>query len=103
MVATADLFVEMYVLVDDALRTGLVAIPTRPGPVPACSDAEVLTIALTRHLLGRPTESSFLAEVRRDGRHFFLILPVQSEFNRRIRWLWGAFEALRTHLVARIP
>lgn len=101
--ATADLFVEVYVLVDDALRRGVVAIPARPGPVPAWSDAPVLTIALVRHLLARPAESAFLAEVVRDWRHFVPILPTQSEPNRRVRWRWGACEALRVHLVVRVP
>jgi hypothetical protein len=99
MLPLADVFLHLYVLVDDAIQTGELGIPPRPGPVPACSDAEVLTIALTRHLLGRPSESGFLAEVRRDWRHFFPRLPAQSEFNRRVRWLWGAFESLRLVLV----
>jgi hypothetical protein len=103
MLPTADLFVHVYVLVDDALAGGAVAVPPRPGPAPACTDAEVLTIALVRHLLGRPSERAFLAEVRRDWRHFFPTLPAQSELNRRARWLWGAFEGLRAHLAARLP
>lgn len=101
MLPTADLFVHVYVLVDDALAG--CGVPRRPGPAPACSDAEVLTVALVRHLLGRPSEAGFLAEVRRDWAHFFPALPAQSEFNRRVRWLWGAFEHLRRHLVAAAP
>lgn len=103
MMPLADLFVHVFVLVDDALLTGIVPVPRRPGPAPACSDAEVLTIALVRHLLGRPSEAAFLAEVHRDWAHYFPRLPVQSEFNRRVRWLWGAFEYLRQHLVQRLP
>ena len=103
MMPLADLFVHIYVLVDDALAGGPVALPRRPGPLPACSDAEVLTIALVRHLLGRPSEAGFLAEGRRDWRHYCPHLPAQSEFNRRVRWLWGAFETLRQHLLAASP
>jgi Transposase DDE domain len=103
MLPTGDLFVHIYVLADDAIAGKAVAIPPRPGPVPACSDAEVLTVALVRHLLGRRSEAGWLAEVRRDWAHLFPRLPVQSEFNRRARWLWGAFEALRAHLAARLP
>jgi Transposase DDE domain len=103
MLPTEDLFVHLYVLVDDAVTDGAVAIPPRPGPVPACSDAEVLTVALVRHVLGRRSEASWLAEVRRDWAHLFPRLPVQSEFNRRVRWLRGAFEALRARLAARVP
>jgi hypothetical protein len=103
MLPLADLFVEVFVLIDDAIRSRAVQIPRRPGPTPACSDAEVLTIALVRHLLGRPSEAGFLAEVARDWANLFPHLPAQSELNRRVRWLWGAFELLRRHLAARLP
>ncbi len=66
MLPTEDLFVYVYVLIDDLVTAGAIAIPPRPGPVPACSDAELLTIALVRHLLGRRSESGFLAELARD-------------------------------------
>jgi hypothetical protein len=93
----------VFVLIDDAIRSRAVQIPRRPGPTPACSDAEVLTIALVRHLLGRPSEAGFVAEVARDWANLFPHLPAQSELNRRVRWLWGAFELLRRHLAARLP
>ena len=103
MLPTEDLFVYVYVLVDDAISARAVAIAARPGPPPACSDAELLTIALVRHLLGRRSEAGFLAEVARDWAHLFPQLPHQSQANRRIRWLWGAFEQLRAMLAARLP
>jgi hypothetical protein len=103
MLPTEDLFVYVYVLVDDAIGSPAIAIPPRPGPAPACSDAELLAIALVRHLLGRRSEAGFLAEVARDWGHLFPRLPHQSEANRRIRWLWGAFEQLRAMLAARVP
>jgi hypothetical protein len=53
MLATELLFVYAYCLIDDAIKAGVPAIPRRPGPAPACTDAELLTIALVRHLLGR--------------------------------------------------
>src|ERR687886_2125865 len=43
MLPTEDLFVHVYVLIDDAIAAGEVTIPARPGPTPACSDAELLT------------------------------------------------------------
>ena len=55
----------------------------------------MLTIAVVRHLLGRRSEAGFLDEVARDWAHLFPVLPHQSEANRRIRWLWGAFEQFR--------
>jgi hypothetical protein len=103
MMPLADLFVHVYVLIDEALSSGAVAIPPRPGRAPACTDAEVLTIATVRHLLGRPSEAGFVAEVRRDWGHSFPRLPHQSEVNRRVRWLWGAFELLRRRLLAGVP
>jgi hypothetical protein len=103
MLPTEDLFVYVYVLVDDAIGSGAIAIAARPGPAPGCSDAELLAIALARHLLGRRSEAGFLAEVARDWAHLFPRLPHQSEANRRIRWLWGAFEQLRAMLAARLP
>jgi hypothetical protein len=103
MLPTEDLFVYVYVLVDDAISCGAVAIAPRPGPAPACTDAGLLAIALVRHLLGRRSEAGFLAEVARDWAHLFPKLPHQSEANRRIRWLWGAFEQLRAMLAARLP
>jgi Transposase DDE domain len=103
MLPTEDLFVYVYVLIDDAIACGAIAIPPRPGPAPACSDAELLTIAQVRHLLGRRSEAGFLAEVARDWAHLFPVLPHQSEANRRIRWLWGAFEQFRAYLAASVP
>jgi hypothetical protein len=103
MLPTEELFVYVYVLVHDLILSGAIQVPRRPGPLPACTDAELLAIAVVRHLLGRRSESGFLAEVARDWGHLFPVLPCQSEANRRIRWLWGAFEQLRAALAARLP
>jgi hypothetical protein len=72
MLPTEDLFVYVYVLIDDLITAGTIAIPPRPGPAPGCSDAELLAIALVRHLLGRRSEAGFLAEVARDWSHLRL-------------------------------
>lgn len=103
MMPLADLFVHVYVQIDDLLKSGAIPVPRRPGPEPACSDAEVLTIATVRHLLGRRSEGGFLAEVRREWTHYFPHLPHRSEFNRRVRWLWGAFELWRQRRMAGVP
>jgi hypothetical protein len=103
MLPTEELFVYVYVLVHDLVLAGAIQIPRRPGPAPACTDAELLAITEVRHLLGRRSESAFLAEVARDWGHLFPVLPHQSEANRRTRWLWGAFEQLRAVLAARLP
>jgi hypothetical protein len=86
-----------------AIAAGELTIPARPGPTPACSDAELLTIALVRHLLGRRSEAGFVAEVARDWARLLPRLPHQSQVNRRIRLLWAAFEQLRAALAAGCP
>ena len=103
MLPTEDLFVYVYVLVHDLFLAGAIHIPRRPGPAPACTDAELLAIAVVRCLLGRRSESGFLREVARDWGHLFPRLPCQSEANRRTRWLWGAFEQARAVIAARLP
>jgi hypothetical protein len=105
MLPTEDLFIYVYVLIDDLINASAsaIAIPPRPGPVPACSDAELLAIAQVRHLLSRRSEAGFLAEVACDWAHLFPHLPHQSEANRRIRWLRGASGQLRCHLARQIP
>ena len=88
MLPNEDLFVYVYVLVDDAISSGGIAIAPRPGPAPGCSDAELLAIALVRHLLVWRSEAGFLAEVARD----LWVLPAAASKRgeRRIRWLWVA-------------
>ena len=52
-----DLFVYVYVLIHDWMLAGSITVPPRPGPAPACSDAELLAMAEVRHLLGRRSEA----------------------------------------------
>ena len=85
MLATELLFVYIYCLVDDAIKAGVLSIPRRPGPAPACTYAELLTIALVRHLLGRRSENGFLDEIRRDLPGLFPHLPDQPVVNPRTR------------------
>jgi len=103
MLPTELLFVYLYCLIDDMIADGALVIPRRPGPAPGCTDAELLAIALARHLLGRRSESGFLAEVGRDWPHLFPVLPHQSEANRRIRWLRGAFIQFWLLMCALVP
>ena len=100
MLPVEELFVHCYVLVDDMIQEGQVQIPRRPGPAPACTDAEIITIALVRHLLGRRSELGFLTEIGREWPDLFPTMPHPSEVNRRTRWLHGAYEQLRQVLLA---
>lgn len=63
MLPNEELFVYVYVLIHDLMRGGAIVAPDRPGPAPACTDAELLAIAIVRHLLGRRSEAGFPAEV----------------------------------------
>jgi hypothetical protein len=65
-----DLFIYACVLIDDLIAVGAIAIPPRPGPAPACSPAELLALALGRHLLGRRSQSGFLGSPRESWRPF---------------------------------
>lgn len=103
MLPTEELFVYVYVLVHDLILAGAIRIPRRPGPAPACTGAELPAIAEVRHLLGRRSESGFLAEVARDRGHLFPALPHQSEANRRTRWLSPAADTPGTARPARPP
>lgn len=103
MLPAEDLFVHCYVLVDDLIKSGVVVIPPRPGPAPACTDAEIITIGLVRHLMGRRSESGFLAEIRREWPRLFPSLPHPSEVNRRARWLYGAYEQIRQAVLGTVP
>lgn len=97
MLPVEDLFVHCSVLVDDLIKDGRVQIPRRQGPAPGCTDAEIVTISLARHLLGRRSEAGFLAEIGREWPTLFPRMPHPSEVNRRTRWLYGALRADPPH------
>lgn len=101
MMRTETLLIGLFCEVDDWVQAH--PLPVRPGPVPTCSDSEVLTFALARELLGYDSERRFRRVLRADWRHLFPHIPAQSELNRRTRWLWGALEWLRQHYLAQLP
>src|SRR5262245_29373726 len=103
MLPTEDLFVYAYVLVDDLITAGAIPIPPRPGPVPACSDAELLAITAGAPPAGPPQRGRLLGRSPPRLGHLFPRLPHQSQANRRIRWLWGAFEQFRPELAGWLP
>ena len=67
MLLTEDLFIYVYVLIDDVITARAIVILPRPGPAPGCTNAELLTIGVVRHLLGRRSEAGFLAELAATG------------------------------------
>jgi hypothetical protein len=57
MLPAEDLFAYVHALIHDLVLARAIAVPARPGPPPACTDAELLAIAVVRHLLGRRSEA----------------------------------------------
>jgi hypothetical protein len=103
-VPTEDWLIAVYVAVDTWWqRAGRRQVPPRPGPAPACSDAELVALAVAGEFLERRSARAWRAEVLADWRHLFPHVPAQSEWNRRVRWLWGAFEHLRAFWVGAVP
>lgn len=104
MVPTEDWLITLYVAVDTWWQQeGHRLLPPRPGPTPVCSDPELITLAVAREFLERRSERAWRAEVVADWQHLFPDVPKQSEWNRRTRWLWGAFEALRAFWLRPVP
>jgi hypothetical protein len=89
----ADFCTWMYVLVSD-LYTPIAPAFQRPGPAPACSDAELLTIALVSECCGWDQETDLIAWWQQH-RDLFPHLPSRTRFNRRRRNLQDALALLR--------
>lgn len=103
-IPTEERLIRMYVAVDTWWqRAGTWLVPPRPGPTPTMSDQELLALGLAREFLERRSERAWRAEVVANWGHLFPHVPTQSEWNRRTRWLWGAFEALRAFWRRPVP
>ena len=83
----------MYTLVDDLWRQ-VAPLFRRPGPEPACSDSELLTMALVGECCGWDEETVLVAKWRA-YRHLFPVQLERSRFNRRRRALRLGVNALR--------
>jgi hypothetical protein len=103
-VPTEDWPITLYVAVDTWWRrAGHRLVPPRSGPAPTMRDQDLIALALAREVLARPSERAWRAEVAADRGHLFPRVPPQSEWNRRVRWLWGAFEHRRAFWVGGVP
>lgn len=87
-----------YVLVDDCWQQ-IAPWDQRPGPVPVCSDAELVTMTLIGECKGWDEETVLLSEWAHH-RDLFPRQPTRTRFNRRRRQLQGAINALRRGLLA---
>lgn len=99
MIANFDDFCTwMYVIVDEIwqqIGPGF----RRPGPAPACSDSELITLVLVGECRSWAVETELLNEWQAH-RHLFPVLPSQSRLNRRRRQLQQAFKLIRQAVLA---
>lgn len=83
----------MYVVVDE-LWPRVAGRYRRPGPPPACSDSELVTMALVGESRGWDEETDLVREWRA-RRDLFPVVPERSRFNRRRRLLEPVINDLR--------
>lgn len=88
-----DFCLWMYVVVDE-LWPRVAPLCRRPGPAPACSDSELVTMVLVGESRGWDEETDLVREWRA-RRDLFPVVPERSRFNRRRRALAPAINALR--------
>lgn len=88
-----DFCLWMYVMVDDIWQQ-MEPLFKRPGPLPKCSDSELLTMALVGECRAWDEETTMLSQWR-EHRDLFPHIPTQSRFNRRRRALMQAFNIIR--------
>ena len=93
-----DFVTWMYVLIDDIWQQ-IGPLYQRPGPQPACSDSELITMAIVGECREWDKETNLLGEWR-NYRHLFPIQPERSRFNRRRRNLMGAINHIRQIAIA---
>jgi Transposase DDE domain len=88
-----DFCLYLYVLVDD-LWAQIGWRYRRPGPAPACSDSELITLVLAGECRGWDQETDLVAAWQAH-RALFPVIPERSRFNRRRRALLYAINDLR--------
>ena len=88
-----DFCLYLYVVIDDVWAQ-IGHHFRRPGPAPACSDSELLTLVLAGECRGWDQETDLLAGWQA-YRPLFPVLPERSRFNRRRRALMHALNELR--------
>jgi DDE family transposase len=83
----------MYVVIDE-LWPAAATHCRRPGPAPACSDSELITMVLVGESRGWDVETDLVGHWQA-YRHLFPAIPERSRFNRRRRALAPAINELR--------
>lgn len=94
MIADFDDFcVWMYVVIDEVWQQ-LASVFRRPGPAPACSDSELLTMAIVGQCRGWDLETDLVSQWH-ERRDLFPTVPERSRFNRRRRNVMHAINCVR--------
>jgi len=95
-----DFCLYMYVIVDEIWQE-IAFMFRRPGPQPECSDSELLTMALVGECRGWDVETEMLSHWY-EHRDLFPVIPSQSRFNRRRRYLHQAFNYIRRVILTKL-
>lgn len=95
-----DFCLYVYVIVDDLCQQ-IAPLLRRPGPMPRCSDSELLALCLIGECKGWDLETDLLSNIQAYPT-LFPHLPEQSRFNRRRRSLMWMMNVLRRLLLARL-
>jgi hypothetical protein len=90
----------LYVMVDDFCQT--LPPERKPGPAPALSRSETLTLALLARWRRFPSERTFYRWADQHLRAAFPTLPHRSQFNRQLRRQQGVLGAFAHHLAAQL-
>lgn len=94
MIADFDDFcLWMYVVIDEMWQQ-LAPVFGRPGPAPACSDSELITMAIVGQCRGWHLETDLISQWQ-ERRDLFPAIPERSRFNRRRRNLMHAINWVR--------
>ena len=91
-----DFCLWMYVVIDEIWQQ-LAPVFGRPGPAPACSDSELMTMAIVGQCRGWELETDVISHWHAH-RDLFPTIPERSRFNRRRRNLIQAINWVR-HVV----
>jgi hypothetical protein len=95
-----DFCLYVYVIVDDLCQQ-VAPLLRRPGPMPQCSDSELLALCLIGKCKGWDLETDLLSNLHA-YQALFPHLPEQSRFNRRRRRLMWVKNVLRRLLLSRL-
>ncbi len=94
MIAEFDDFcLWMYVVIDEIWQQ-IAPMFGRPGPAPACSDSELITMAIVGQCRGWDLETDLISHWY-EHRDLFPTVPERSRFNRRRRNLMQAINCVR--------